>query len=525
MMSMPPPELCDRARQTKDPRFDGLFFTAVRSTRIFCRPVCPAPTPKAQNIVYFPTAAAAASAGFRPCLRCRPELSPGVRPADATVRRALDLIAEGYLQHASVGALATRVAVSPRHLRRLFMLKLGATPLQVHQTQRLLLAKQLLTESTLSVTQVALAAGFSSIRRFNDAFRAGGGRAPTAVRRGEPPRLADELVLRLNYRPPLDFPAALAMLRERAVPDVERVSADSYERTIGRGSGPRWIRITARSGKPELCLHAFGVRPAEIPGLVRRVRRMFDLDADMHSVRMALGQDASLGALLEQRPGLRLVGAWDGFETAVTEILRTANGGEPTALWLTREIVMRFGEPIAATPSGLDRCFPTPERLAMADLQIVAGLNASTAQVVRYLSEAIRDETLGFGAGQLLDDFVNRCVTLTGMSVTAAEATALRAIGNPDAFPVESHVSSNRRAQALRARSSKWRPWRAYALAHLIASGAMVESPPARRAASQHSRENTSATGMGDDEMQQRSRHPPPEASPNSSRTSTELGR
>ena len=182
-MSMPPPEVCDRARQSKDARFDGLFFTGVRSTRIFCRPVCPAPTPKPQHIVYFPSSAAASGAGFRPCLRCRPELSPGTRPADAKLARALALIGDGVLQEGSVDELASRVALSPRHMRRLFADKLGATPLRVHQNQRLMLAKQLLSESTMPVTQVALAAGFSSLRRFNDAFKNHCGSPPTSVRR------------------------------------------------------------------------------------------------------------------------------------------------------------------------------------------------------------------------------------------------------------------------------------------------------------------------------------------------------
>ena len=472
---MPPPELCDRARQTKDARFDGLFFTGVRTTRIYCRPVCPAPTPKPQNIVYFPSAAAATSAGFRPCLRCRPELSPGVRPADAAVSRALALIAEGYLQHGSVAALAARAAVSPRHLRRLFMLRLGATPLQVHQTQRLLLAKQLLSDSTLPVTQVALAAGFASVRRFNAAFRAHGGRPPTAVRRGDPPRSAEDLLLRLHYRPPFSFSAALAALRERAAPGVERIHTDAYERTLAPGPGPRWIRITARRDKFELHLHAFGVRPMEIRNVVHRVRRMFDLDADMRSVCRVLSEDPELGPMLDRTPGLRLVGAWDGFETAVAEALHQANGQENERTLLSA-LVMRFGEPIAATPSGLDRCFPTPERLASADLECIAGLSVSTAHVIRRLSEAVRDGALAFGAGQLLDDFVGVCTALTGLAAPAAEAIAMRAMGNPDAFPVESYISSSVRAQALRERSHALRPWRAYALMQWITSGDLIES-------------------------------------------------
>jgi AraC family transcriptional regulator of adaptative response / DNA-3-methyladenine glycosylase II len=442
-MSMPPQEVCDRARRTKDARFDGLFFTGVRSTRIFCRPVCPAPTPKPQNIVYFPTAAAASSAGFRPCLRCRPELSPGLRPADTTVRRALDLITDGYLQEASVEALASRVAVSPRHLRRLFMVKLGATPVQVHQTQRLLLAKQLLTESTLPVTQVALAAGFTSVRRFNDAFRACEGRPPSAVRRRPLPHSGEGLLLRLAYRPPLDFGAAIAELGRRAISRVEHVTADCYERTLSPGSGPRWIRITHAAQKPELILQAVGVRPSEIQGLVRQVRRMFDLDADMHSVIQTLAQDDALVESLASAPGLRLVGAWNGFEAAIAEVAGRAGAAE---------LVERCGEPAVPTPSGLDRCFPSPDLLAGID-----------REDVRRLARAVMAGAIGFAQGQLLEDFIATCVAFSGMSALVAETVALRAMVSPDAFPVALPL--------LRAHSTKWRPWRAYALLHISLTG------------------------------------------------------
>jgi len=431
--------VCDRARRTKDARFDGLFYTAVRSTRIFCRPVCPAPMAKPQNVVYYPTAAAASSAGFRPCLRCRPELAPGVRPADETVRRALDLIMDGFLQDASVEALASRVAVSPRHLRRLFMLKLGATPGQVHQTQRLQLAKQLLTESTLPVTQVAFAAGFSSVRRFNGAFLACGGRPPSAVRRRPLLNSGEGLFLRLAYRPPFDFGAALVELRRRAIAGIEHVTADSYERTLSPGTGPRWIRITHSSERPELILQAVGVHPNEIQALVRQVRRVFDLDADMQSVIQALAQDDVLADSLASAPGLRLTGAWNGFEAAVAEIAGRAG---------TAELVEHCGERAVPTPSGLERCFPSPEQLT--------GIERDD---VRRLARAVAAGAIDFSQGQLLDDFIAKCVAFTGMSAVVAETIALRAMMSPDAFPVA--------LPQLRERNQKWRPWRAYALLHL----------------------------------------------------------
>lgn len=478
-MSMPSPELCDRARQTKDPRFDGLFFTGVRSTRIFCRPVCPAPTPKPQNIVYFATAAAAAGAGFRPCLRCRPELAPGVRPSDTAVNRALHLITEGFLTDASVDALARRVAVSPRHLRRLFAQKIGASPLDVHQTQRLLLAKQLLSDSTLSMTQVAMAAGYSSVRRFNAAFRAQGGRAPSAIRRGVPPSAEGELTLRIDYRPPFDFAASLAMLRTRTSPRVECVRDDCYERILQSGPTPSWIRVAASPGKHQLCLRAFGVQPKQIQTLVHRVRRMFDLDADMQSVHEVLSRDRGMRGMLRENDGLRLAGGWSGFETAVGALIRSS-ADEATGQARMRALITAFGEPSAPSPSELDRSFPTSERLAVADLEGVCGVTPATATMVRRLCAAVRDDALSFGPGQLLDDFVARCTALTGMCAATAESLAWRTMIDPDAFPVESLIANQDVAESLRRRAPRWRPWRAYALMQYLASAGDKEASTQR---------------------------------------------
>ena len=466
-MSMPPPEVCDRARQSKDARFDGLFFTGVRSTRIFCRPVCPAPTPKPQHIVYFPSSAAASAAGFRPCLRCRPELSPGTRPADAKLARALALIGDGVLQEGSVDELASRVALSPRHMRRLFADNLGATPLRVHQNQRLMLAKQLLTESTMPVIQVALAAGFTSLRRFNDAFKNHCGSPPTSVRRRASPQPADELTLRLSYRPPFDFAAALEQLRDHALPGVELVSSAPYSRRV---SASCWIRISARPDKPELLLSVYGAKADEVPGLVRRARRMLDLDADMRSVHDALRADVALARSIEQRPGLRLVGAWDGFEAAVRELLQVDARAPALAHSWIRRLVETWGERSLLASDGLEWCFPTPGHLARAAFEDELGLAPSTAQTLRRLSQAVNERTLHFGAGQVLEDFVAGFAHATGAPARCGEAVALRAMGDPDAMAVSRGGRSLPIDAGLLAHSRRWRPWRAYALAHWVAS-------------------------------------------------------
>jgi AraC family transcriptional regulator, regulatory protein of adaptative response / DNA-3-methyladenine glycosylase II len=464
-MSMPPKTVCDRARQTKDARFDGLFFTGVRSTRIYCRPVCPAPTPKPQNIVYFASAAAAASAGYRPCLRCRPELSPEIQPGDESVQRALALIAAGLLEEGSVDTLAQRVGVSARHLRRLFIEKVGASPLQVYQVHRVLLAKQLLTETGLSVTQVALAAGFASIRRFNDAFHARCGVAPSDFRRRALPLANAGICLRLAYRPPFDFASSLAVLREHALIGIERVTMAAYERSVGSAGDAAWINVTADMTKPELLLRANGIEPEEIQPLVRRVRRLFDLDADLSAVHRVIRQDARLSASVARQPGLRIPGAWDGFELAVAATL--ASGAQTEQESMLQRLLDRHGTTADNAPKGLDRRFPDCHVLVQADLQTTIGAAPHSAYAIRRLATAIRDRRLDFGPGQRLDEFVERFIACTGMPHAIAHLVALRALGNPDAWPLEVSTYDGRSAVDLEMLSSTCRPWRSYAALHL----------------------------------------------------------
>lgn len=469
-MTMPPLTVCDRARQTKDARFDGLFFTGVRSTHIYCRPVCPAPTPKPQNIVYFPSAASASSAGYRPCLRCRPELSPGIRPNDETVRRALALIAEGWLEEGSVETLAVRVNVSARHLRRLFIDKAGATPLQVHQAHRIAVAKQLLSDTALPITQVALAAGFASVRRFNDAFHARCGIVPSAVRRRAAVPLVDGIRLRLVYRPPFDFAATLATLRAYALPGLERVSATAYERNVSTGRHTAWIRVTADGDKPELHMHAVGLQPQAIQPLVRRVRRMFDLDADLHAAHEVLRQDTRLAASIFRRPGLRIPGAWDGFEWAAAVLLRAGPQAAAASAspWMPL-LIERYGDTTADAQPGLDKVFPSADTLAVADLEATIGAPRSRAHALRRLALAVRDQRLDFSPGQPLDDFVERFVACTGTSPLQAHHVAWRALGDCDAWPVDSGSLNSPARGRPGPCAASWRPWCSYAALHLEA--------------------------------------------------------
>jgi AraC family transcriptional regulator of adaptative response / DNA-3-methyladenine glycosylase II len=479
--TLPPPHVCEQARLSRDPRFDGLFFTAVTSTRIYCRPVCPAPTPKPRNITYYPTAAAAEAAGFRPCLRCRPELSPSDgawRRGDAAVARALKLIDQGALAEQPLSALAERVNLGERQLRRLFVERLGASPIGVHGTRRLLFAKQLLTETSLPITDVALAAGFGSLRRFNATFKEAYRMAPRDLRRR--PAEADaergeQLVLRLAYRPPYDFESMLGFLRGRALPGVEQVDADSYARVIapaGANAPPGWLRVSAwPGGEHALRLELHAPLASRLLDVVGRLRRMFDLDADPQAVAAALSVDPRLKPLLRKRPGLRLPSGWDGFEIAVRAILGQQVSVAAARTFASR-IAQRFGTPLPDEHAahGLAHLFPTPDALADADLASV-GITRTRAETVRTIARALLDGRVDFRVERTLEDFVARWTALPGIGPWTAHYIALRALGHPDAFPADDLVlqkavpedGSRLSARALTARAEAWRPWRGYA--------------------------------------------------------------
>ena len=472
---LPSMTVCDRARQARDVRFDGLFFTAVISTGIYCRPVCPAPAPKSRNIRYFATAAAAAAAGFRPCLRCRPELAPGSmahRLGEALLDRALAMIADGALQDHSVADLAGRLGVSSRQLRRLFVERMGVAPLALHATHRLLLAKQLLTETDLPAAEVALASGFRSVRRFNAAFREGCGLAPTQVRRTRRAMVADGLRLRLCYRPPFDFAAMLGFLGKRALPGLEQVEVDAYQRLAGTVEAPVRVRVTADPDRPELHLDIAGAEPQAIPDMVRRVRRLFDLDADLGPVHRSLAEDARLARAIGRRPGLRVPGAWDGFEVAVRAVLgqQVSVAGATT---LAGRLLRTFGQPCAGSVDGFDRLFPSAEALRDAELEAI-GLPRSRAACLRALAAAVADGELDFSAGQPLAGFVARLCELPGIGRWTANYVAMRVLGHPDAFPAGDLIvrqvlgaGQTLGERACEQRSQAWRPWRAYAVLHL----------------------------------------------------------
>jgi len=472
--AVPDPQVCEQARITRDPRFDGWFFTAVTSTRIYCRPVCPVPTVKQANVRYYASAAAAEAAGFRPCLICRPELAPGAwRRGDALLARALKLIDEGLLDNQPLAALAARVGTGERQLRRLFVERLGASPRDVHITRRLLFAKQLLTETSLPVTEVALEAGFGSLRRFNASFRRAYRMAPTELRKRPRQTAGDSLSLRLDYRPPYDFGRLLEFLRARAIPGLEAVDGGSYARLIGEPGATGWLKVSACPGRE----HALNVqlhcaRSTQILKVAVRLRRMFDLDADPAAIRATLAGDERLRPSIERFPGLRLAGGWDGFEVAVRAVLGRLSG--TAARQQAAGLVRDYGHvPATASLTGLDRLFPTAEVLADADADalVATGLTRAAATAVLELARACLDGRADFRPEQTLESFVARWSVLPGIDARTAHYIALRALGHPDAFPADERIlralAGRGVARALEVEAQRWRPWRAYAVTHL----------------------------------------------------------
>jgi len=476
-------DICYRALRTRDARFDGRFFTGVKTTGIYCRPVCPARTPLRKNVTFFACAAAAEAAGFRPCRRCRPETSPGT-PAwlgtSSTVSRALRLIHEGYLDENDVEALGARLGVGERHLRRLFDERLGASPIEVALSRRLHLAKRLLDETPLPITDIAFASGFSSVRRFNDAFTKTFHRAPRDMRKEESNGSTDSkpIEARLSYRPPFDWQGILAFFGQRALAGVETVEGNAYVRTARIGDTAGIIRVEHDAVRRQLVVRVPPELVAGLPEIARRVRRLFDLEADPSGICEVLNGDSTLKPLVKKRPGLRVPGAWDPFEIAVRAIV-----GQQVSVAAARtvcgRIVTRYGSPIdPAQSNGLHHTFPAPDTLTRARMSGL-GLTGRRIATIRAIAKGMAEGYLTVTTGANLDDAIAQLTALPGVGAWTAHYIALRALGEPDAFPtgdlglIRAWETLTRRgvtAKELDARAEAWRPWRAYAALHLWTS-------------------------------------------------------
>jgi AraC family transcriptional regulator of adaptative response / DNA-3-methyladenine glycosylase II len=485
------PALCYRALQARDARYDGLFFTCVKTTGVYCRPICPARLPKFDNCRFAPTAAAAQEAGFRPCLRCRPESSPDLgawRGTSATVSRALALIEEGALDGGDVDALAERLGVGERHLRRLFRRHLGAAPITVAQTRRVLLAKQLIHETDLPMTEVALASGFASLRRFNETFQQLYRRPPGDLRRrtdGKPP--VSGISLLLPYRPPYDWRTMIRFLEARAFPGLEIVAEGRYARVVELGGVVGSIEIAHAANQSALRAMVRFPRLDFLPMIIARIRLLFDLGADPIAIGSALARDPALARLVAARPGLRLPGAWEPFEIAV----RATLGQQITVKAATRlggKLVSAFGIPIGerAGLQGLTHGFPAPDRLIDAVALAALGMPRSRASTIAAIAAATRADPRLFDPRRDLGEAVARLRRLPGVGDWTAQYIAMRAMRESDAF-LAGDVAVQRalavagrrpRPRELLVRAEAWRPWRAYAVLHLWMAGRAAEGTP-----------------------------------------------
>jgi AraC family transcriptional regulator of adaptative response / DNA-3-methyladenine glycosylase II len=469
------------AHASRDPRFDGVFFVGVTSTGIYCRPVCTAKTPKASNCRFFGSAAAAEREGFRPCLRCRPELAPGCAPVDGASRvagRISQRIADGVLDDgAGLEALAAEFHMSSRQLRRIVQRELGVSPIELVLTRRLLLAKQLLTETGLPIIEVAYSSGFSSLRRFNDAFLGRYGMPPTRLRRaatgvGGAESAPETIVLQLAYRPPFDWAGMLAFLAARAFRGAEWVGDDEYMRTMRVGEHSGWVRVRHVPKKRSLLVELTHSLTPALPAVLERLRNLFDLRARPDVIDAHLSLDARLARCVAENPGLRVPGTVDGFELAVRAILGqqvTVKG----ATTLAGRFVEAFGAPISTPHAELTRLSPTPDRVAAADPEEMArlGIVRSRARSIVVLAGEVASGRLRLDGSADPDATIARLIALPGIGPWTAQYIAMRALRSPDAFPKEDLVLRNRlgglSAAGAEALSRSWQPWRSYATLHL----------------------------------------------------------
>jgi AraC family transcriptional regulator of adaptative response / DNA-3-methyladenine glycosylase II len=476
-------EACYRAISLRDARFDGRLFTGVKTTGIYCRPICPARTPRSENVIFYPTAAAAQEAGFRPCLRCRPETAPDLgawRGSSNTVSRALALIELGALDEADVDTLAGRVGVGERQLRRLFRQHLGASPVAVAQTRRVLFAKQLIHETRLPMAEIAFAAGFGSVRRFNETFQALFGRSPGALRRSKQAEKSagprGEVRLLLRYQPPYDWRAMLGFLAARAIAGIEHVTGNRWSRTIEIDGREGTVSVEPAEGNALEATICFP-RLTALPMIIARLRRVFDLAADPLAIGSHLARDPALAPLVAARPGLRVPGAWDGFELAIRAVL-----GQQIAVTAARnlagKLVAAHGRPLAEPAGELTHLFPSPRAIAGADLTSL-GMPRSRAAALSSVAGALIADPSLFGAKRSLEEAIEALRTIRGVGDWTANYIALRQLREPDAFPaadiglmraLADDTGRRPSARELADRAESWRPWRAYAAQHLWAA-------------------------------------------------------
>ncbi|MDP2876201.1 MAG: DNA-3-methyladenine glycosylase 2 [Holophaga sp.] len=471
------PEGSYQALISRDARFDGRFFVGVTSTGIYCRPICRVRRPKQENCTFHANAAAAEASGFRPCLRCRPELAPGNAPMDASVllaHRIAMALQAGIGLDDGLEALAVRFGVSERHVRRVFCIEYGVSPVEFLQTQRLLTAKRLLTDTGMPMSEVAWASGFSSLRRFNALFQERYRLKPSDLRK-QGPRLetAEGFRFCLPFRPPYDAARLLGFLGLRAIPGMETFDGSTYRRTIAvQARGNRFqgwlsVRLLSNSNSLEAVLSP-SLGPV-IPLVLTRLAHLLDLGGHPEVI------EARLGSLAEARPGLRVPGVMDGFELAVRAVL----GQQVTvkaARTMAQRVLETFGDPVATPFEALRWTFPSPERLAMVLPEELGalGILRTRSATIKALARAIADKELRLEPGVDVDSTLKALLSLPGIGDWTAHYIAMRALAWPDAFVATDYgvrtALPGLSTKEIKARAEAWRPWRAYAVMHLWAS-------------------------------------------------------
>mgnify|MGYP006409810799 CR=1 FL=1 len=465
----------EQARKARDPRFDGRFFIGVRTTGIYCRPVCPVKMPREENVTFFDSAAAAIEAGYRPCLRCRPESAPGIpvwRGSSSTVTRALRLINDGALDQGSGAMLCDRLGVTTRHLAELIANHLGASAKTVARTRRLQFAKKLIDETSLTMTEIALSSGYGSVRGFNDHFVQTYSRSPGSLRKA---RSASDgsVELKISFREPYDFQSLLEFYRIRAIPGVENVSVDnagkSYERSFVLDGKSGHFSVS-QSGNQLVCA-VQGESTGSLMRIMRKVRSMFDVDAVPEEINSVLCEDRIMRGLVKQRPGLRLPGAFDEFEIAVRAIV-----GQQVSVKGATTVMGRIADQYG-TETEFGRVFPTPEILADLDPASLP-MPSKRARAIKLLAVAVADGELGFDMDE--QAFYEQVIAIAGIGPWTAQYICLRALSNPDSFlhgdlvirKVAEKILGVSSEKELINRAEAWRPWRGYAGMHLWRSSA-----------------------------------------------------
>ncbi len=472
-------ERCYRFMQSRDPRYDGFFFVAVRSTGIYCRPSCPARTPMRSNVRLLSSVAAAQAAGFRACKRCDPDAAPGSpawnRRSDAA-GRAFRLIADGVVDRDGVGGLAARVGYSERHLHRILVSEIGAGPVALARAHRAQAARSLVESTDLRFAEIALGAGFGSVRQFNDTIREIYSRTPTELRRRARSRTAASpagaIELRLGFREPLDGAGLIRFLGARAVKGVEEVEGMTYRRVLALDRGPAIVELTPEAGSVRCVLRLGDLR--DLTAAVARCRGLLDLDADPAAIAGHLSDDAVLGDLVRSRPGLRVPRCVDGFEIAVRAVV-----GQQVSVTAARTVLGRlvasYGEPLAEAATSLTHSFPAPAAIAQAHS---LPMPRARAAALVSLAAAVAEGRIELGPGADPESVVPALLELPGIGPWTAGYIAMRALADPDVFlpsdvgvrnALARHGLASDPVAAARL-AERWRPWRSYAMLHLWAS-------------------------------------------------------